>query len=300
VRILITGITGQVGSALLQSLRPYGTLVPADRATLDLSKPAELSARLAELQPDVIVNPAAYSAVDRAEDERKIAFVVNSESPAAIASWAAEHQVPLIHFSTDYAFDGSGTRPWREDDLTGPLGSYGASKLAGEHAVQNAGGPHLIVRTSWIYAARGANFLRTITRLSVEREELRIVADQFGAPTSAAWIAEAISRIFARAPSDLAAEFERAKHKINIAAAGETSWHGFALAIIGGLKRRGVPLRVQSVVPIDTKDYLVKAPRPKNSRLDLSRLVEIFEIAPVAWDTLLEQELDQLLPILKA
>ena len=251
MRILVTGVAGQVGGALMQVLGPYGTLVPADRATLDLSRPAELGARLDRLQPDVIVNPAAYTAVDNAEDERDLAFTVNGTSPGTIARWAADHGVPLIHFSTDYVFDGSGTRPWQEDDPARPLSVYGASKLAGEEAVRNAAGPHLIVRTSWVYAARGRNFLRTIARLAVEREELRIVADQHGAPTSAACIADAISRIFARSP-DLPDAFARVNGRVHVAATGETSWHGFAVAIVDGLRRRGIAVKAGSIIPIGT------------------------------------------------
>lgn len=294
MRILVTGVSGQVGSALLHSLQACGTLVPADRAALDLAKPADLAARLDALRPELIINPAAYTAVDRAEDERDLAFVVNGESPGVIARWAADRQVPLIHFSTDYVYDGKGTRPWREDDPTGPLSVYGASKLAGEQAIHRAGGPRLVVRTSWIYAAQGVNFLRTIARLAGEREELRIVADQIGAPTSAAWIAETVSRIVERNAADLAAAFARTGHNVNVAAAGETSWHGFAVAIVTGLKRRGAAIKAQSVIPIETKDYPVKAPRPQNSRLDLSRLTERFEIQPVAWEVLLDRELDRL------
>jgi dTDP-4-dehydrorhamnose reductase len=295
VRILITGVTGQVGSALMRTLHPYGELVPADRTVLDLAQPKGLAARLDALQPDAIINPAAYTAVDRAEDERDLAFVVNCESPGVIARWAADRQTPLIHFSTDYVYDGSGTRPWREDDHSGPLSVYGASKLAGEQAIHAAGGARLIVRTSWVYAAEGTNFLRTIARLAGEREELRIVADQIGAPTSATWIAEAISQIFERNRSGLGVgvAFERVGHTLNMTAAGETSWHGFATAIVNGLKRRGVPLKARSVVPIETKDYPTKAMRPKNSRLDLSRLNELFGTGPESWETLLNRELDR-------
>ena len=295
MRILITGVTGQVGSALLRSLQPFGTLVPADRSALDLSKPNALASQLDALRPDVIVNPAAYTAVDRAEDERELAFAINGESPGVIARWAADRRVPLVHFSTDYVFDGSGTRPWREDDQSGPLSVYGASKLAGEQAIHKAAGVRLIVRTSWVYAAQGTNFLRTIARLAGEREELRIVADQVGAPTSAACIAEALSRIMAQELPTLGAAFERARHSVNVTASGSTSWHGFATAIVDGLKRRGVVVKTRSVVPIATRDYPVKATRPHNSRLDLSRLKENFQIVPAAWDVLLDQELDRLL-----
>jgi dTDP-4-dehydrorhamnose reductase len=293
MRVLVTGITGQVGSALLQSLAPHAELVAADRAALDLTRPGALASRLDAMRPDVIVNPAAYTAVDRAEDERDIAFVVNGESPGVMARWAAARKVPLIHFSTDYAFDGSGSRPWQEDDPTGPLNVYGASKLAGEKAVHQAGGVRLIVRTSWVYAAHGNNFLRTIIRLAQERDELSIVADQIGAPTSAAWIAEAVGQIFAGQQSDFTAAFERASHSVNIAAAGETSWHGFASAILQGLRQRSSPVKTKSIVPIETKNYPVKAPRPQNSRLDISRMTELFQITPVRWERLLERELDR-------
>jgi dTDP-4-dehydrorhamnose reductase len=294
VRILITGVSGQVGSALLQSLDGRGTLVPADRTALDLTRPAEITTRLDALRPEVIVNPAAYTAVDRAEDERDLAFTVNGESPGVIARWAANRRVPLIHFSTDYVFDGSGTRPWREDDPTAPLSVYGASKLAGEQAVAAAGGAHLIVRTCWVYAARGTNFMRTIARLAREREELRIVADQFGAPTPAAWIAEATARIIARDGADLAGGFARAGHRLHLAAGGETSWHGFASAIVAGLEQRGTAVKTQVLVPIGTKEYPVKAARPLNSRLDVSRLEQSYGIVSPAWNTLLERELDRL------
>jgi dTDP-4-dehydrorhamnose reductase len=293
VRILVTGVAGQVGGALMRVLGPVGTLLPADRATLDLSRPAELGLRLDQLQPDVIVNPAAYTAVDSAEDERDLAFTVNGASPGVIATWAAEHRVPLIHCSTDYVFDGSGTRPWQEDDPARPLSVYGASKLAGEEAVRNAGGSHLIIRTSWVYAARGRNFLRTIARLAIEREELRVVADQHGAPTSAACIADAISRIFAREP-DLPDAFARVKGRLHVAATSETSWHGFAVAIVDGLRRRGIAVKAGSIVPIGTADYPVKAPRPKNSRLDLSRLASTFGVTTGTWQAVLDRELDEL------
>jgi dTDP-4-dehydrorhamnose reductase len=182
MRILLTGVTGQVGAALRASLETLGSVVAADRNLLDLSRPELLAAALDRTAPELVVNRAAYTAVDRAEDERELAFRVNGEAPGVIARWAAGRGVPLVHFSTDYVFDGSGERPWREDDPTGPLSAYGASKLAGEDAIRSAGGPHLIIRTSWVCAAVGSNFLRTIARLTRERRELRIVADQVGAP----------------------------------------------------------------------------------------------------------------------
>jgi dTDP-4-dehydrorhamnose reductase len=171
-----------------------------NRAELDLAHPADI-VQYDRISPNLIINSAAYTSVDSAEDERDLVFTVNAESPGAIARWAAARGAPMVHLSTDYVFDGSGDQPWREDDPTGPLSAYGASKLAGEKSVQAASGPHLIVRTSWVYSAHGRNFLRTLASLAAQRPELRIVADQVGAPTSAAVVAEGLARILA-APAD--------------------------------------------------------------------------------------------------
>jgi dTDP-4-dehydrorhamnose reductase len=293
VRILLTGATGQVGGALLEPLQAIGAVVAADRTRLDLARPEQIPAALDRIAPDLIVNPAAYTAVDRAEDERDLAFRVNAQAPGAIAHWAAGRGVPVIHFSTDYVFDGSGTRPWREDDPTGPLSVYGASKLAGEDAVRAAGGAHLIVRTSWVYAARGANFLRTIVRLARERTELRIVADQCGAPTSARLIADAVAGIVGAGGEGHPDRFAEAGGLVHLAAAGETSWHGFAVAIVDGLRTRGVALAAARVVPIRTQDYPTKARRPANSRLDLTRVERNFRIKPPRWEAALAVELDR-------
>jgi dTDP-4-dehydrorhamnose reductase len=294
VRILVTGVSGQVGSAIVRSFRDLGAVIPADRATLDLAKPHEIMHKLNELNPDVIVNPAAYTAVDRAEDERDLAFAVNAAGPEALARWAAARHVPLIHFSTDYVFDGSGKKPWRENDPTGPLSVYGASKLAGEVAVQSAAGPHLIIRTAWVYSANGINFVRTIARLARERKELRVVGDQIGSPTSAAYIAGALAEIFRANIADLPQAFVSAANLIHLTAGGHTSWHGFASAIVNGLRRRGVPIATERVIEIATKDYPTKAARPLNSSLDLSRLTQVFKITPQPWYVLLEEELDRL------
>lgn len=290
MRILITGVTGQVGSALQHSLRPRGTLQLCDRTALDLSRPAEIEQRLDHLRPDVIVNSAAYTAVDRAEDERDLAFTVNGKSPGIMARWAAAHQAALIHISTDYVFDGSGSSPWREDDPTGPLNVYGASKLAGERAVEREGGSYLIVRTSWVYAAIGVNFLRTMARLAAERDTLSVVSDQIGAPTSAAFIADTIAHLLD------SRDFNRAGPRLHVAAGGHTSWHGFAVAIVDGLRRRGATVKTRTVTAIESKDYPTKAARPRNSRLDLSRLSSAFGVTPKPWAALLDRELDRLAP----
>jgi dTDP-4-dehydrorhamnose reductase len=246
------------------------------------------------LRPDLIVNPAAYTAVDLAEDERELAFRVNAEAPAAMAHWAARRGVPLLHFSTDYVFDGSGEAPWREDDAPAPLSVYGASKLAGEDAIRTAGGPHLVVRTSWVYAAEGRNFLRTIARLAGERKELKIVADQFGAPTSARMIADAVVKILRPQLSSGGRPFERDGGVVNVSASGETSWHGFAAAIVAGLQRRGVRLAVEAVIPIAAAEYPTRARRPQNSRLDHGRLNDTFGVVMPSWGEGLETELDEM------
>ena len=253
MRILVTGTTGQVGRALLSPLGALGTVVPVVRADLDLSDGASIKPTLDRLNPNLIINPAAYTAVDQAEDEPDLARQVNAEAPGIIARWAAARVVPFVHFSTDYVFDGSGERPWREQDTPRPLSVYGATKFAGEELVRAANGPHLIVRTSWVYAAEGRNFLRTVMRLAGEREELRIVSDQIGAPTSARVIADAIARLLAVGGSDLAGSFAAAGGLVHLAAAGETSWHGFATEIIRGLRARGATLKVDAIVPIATE-----------------------------------------------
>jgi dTDP-4-dehydrorhamnose reductase len=293
MRILVTGISGQVGGALLPLLQDHD-LVAADRSMLDLTKPDEIGAALDRLAPELIINPAAYTAVDKAEDEHDLAMRVNAEAPDALARWAKPKGVPLIHFSTDYVFDGSGTARWRESDATGPLSVYGASKLAGEDAIRAAGGSSLIVRTSWVYAARGVNFLRTILRLACERKELRIVADQIGAPTSAPLIAEAVAGLVSDGRETLMIRARRAQGLVHLAAAGETSWHGFATAIVAGLKARGVPLAVEQITAIPTEAYPTRARRPRNSRLDLGRLREVFGLAPPQWQDALDPELDSL------
>ncbi len=292
--ILITGVTGQVGGALCQALARSHSVVPADRLRLDLSRIEQIAPALDGIAPELIINPAAYTAVDRAEDEKDLAYRINAEAPGAIARWAAGRGIPLIHFSTDYVFDGAGDKPWREGDPANPSSAYGQSKLAGEQAVRSAAGPHLIVRTSWVYAARGANFLLTIARLAGQREELRVVADQIGAPTSARIIADALAQIVDTDAELLAHRFAAAGNVVNMAASGETSWWGFASAIVDGLKARGVKLAVQQVSPIASRDYPTKARRPANSRLDLTRLKSVFDIDMPYWEEGLRFELDRL------
>jgi dTDP-4-dehydrorhamnose reductase len=293
MRILITGVSGQVGGALARRLEKSGTLLLADRAILDFAHPEQFSAKLDQLGPDLIINPAAYTAVDKAESEQDLAMTVNAAAPGMLARWAASHDVPLIHFSTDYVFSGEGEQAWCEDDPTHPLSVYGATKLAGENELRAAAGCSLIVRTSWVYAASGKNFLWTIGRLAQERKELRIVADQVGAPTSASLIADAIGLMIEGGLARLRDRMAQAKGTVHLAAGGQTSWHGFATAIIEGLRLRGAPLAVEEIVPIRTDEYPTPARRPRNSRLSLARLQDVFAVMPADWRTALSSELDQ-------
>jgi dTDP-4-dehydrorhamnose reductase len=302
MRILLTGVSGQVGQALRKPLHSFGTVIAADRSALDLSRPDRISAALDSFSPDLIVNPAAYTAVDQAEDESELAHRVNAEAPSEIARWAAPHGVPMIHFSTDYVFDGSGDRAWRETDPTGPLSVYGASKLAGEAAIRKAGASHLVIRTSWIFAARGRNFLTTIARLARERQVLRVVSDQFGAPTSARSIAEGLVAMLSglSTPENVSLiekmeqKFYEADGLVHMSTSGETTWHGFASAIIDGLRARGISVAVKDLVPIETKDFPAKATRPRNSRMDMTRLQNVFGVRMTAWQDALAHELEGL------
>jgi dTDP-4-dehydrorhamnose reductase len=293
MRILLTGVSGQIGGALLPRLQKIGTVIPTDFRTLDFAKPDLLAGALNCIAPELVINPAAYTAVDNAEDEPDAAMVVNATAPRAIARWAAARGVPLIHFSTDYVFSGVGERRWREDDEPKPLSAYGATKLAGDRELQAAGGCHLILRTSWVYAAQGKNFLCTIAHLARERKELRIVADQIGAPTSAALLADAVTDIVAGGIDHLRKRMAEANGLVHFTASGETSWHGFARAIIDGLRARGIVLTVEQLVPIRTDEYPTRAKRPHNSRLDLSRWSRVFGQTPPHWETALAPVLDE-------
>ena len=293
MRIVVTGVSGQVGAALIARFHKED-VISANRSLIDLAQPNNIAAVLQQLHPAIVVNAAAYTAVDQAESERELARVVNSVAPGVIARWASAKGVPLIHFSTDYVFDGHGQAPWGEDDATGPLSVYGRTKLDGENAVRAAGGISLIVRTSWVYAATGKNFLRTIARLAREREQLRIVADQIGAPTSAALIADCVQKMLNGDVESFRDRCALSNGIVHLTASGETSWHGFACAIVDGLRKRGVNLTVGEVVPIKTEDYPTPAKRPLNSRLDLTRLCQVFKITPARWLDALDPELDVL------
>lgn len=293
------GGNGQVGGALRHSLAPLGQLVVATRdgrlndgdgcEVADLDSPASLPALVERLAPDVVVNAAAYTQVDRAESEYAAAFRANAESPAALAAACAQRGALLVHYSTDYVFDGRGTRPYREDDATAPLGVYGASKLAGEEAIRTSGVRHLLFRTAWVYASQGRNFLRTMLRLATEREELRVVADQRGTPTSAALIADVTARA-------LHGDSGSRSGLWHLTASGETSWHGFAQAIVAGAHARGLIAREPAIVPIASVDFPTPAARPGYSVLDCDALRRDFGIELPDWREGLERTLGQLTP----
>lgn len=282
-RIVLLGANGQVGWELARSLQPLGEVLAWGRAQADLAEPGRLAERVREAKPDVIVNAAAYTAVDRAETERALAFTINADAPGALAQIARQCGALLVHYSTDYVFDGAGHEARNEQAPCAPVNAYGESKLAGERAIAEAGGHWLVLRTSWVYGARGANFLRTMLRLAAEREHLRVVADQIGAPTSARLIADATAQILGRVLGPARDDFE--SEILHLCAAGETSWHGFAEAIIEGWRRLhgAQALAVREVEPIGTKDWPTPAARPLNSRLDCSRLAERHGLTMPDW-----------------
>ncbi len=284
MRLMVTGANGQIGWELNRSLAALGKVLAPDRRQCDLSRSDQLPKLISDLKPDVIVNAAAYTAVDDAEREEMLAMTVNGAAVGVMAQEARRTGALLVHYSTDYVFDGRKDGPYTEEDPPHPINAYGRSKLEGEIAVRDAGGSYLILRTSWVYSPRGRNFLRTILRLSREREELRIVADQTGAPTSAAQIAQATAAAIDAAVRERA-EGRFASGLFHLTASGATSWHGFAAAILEGATRHALlaPSRVPRLVPIASEEYPCPAARPKNSRLAGDRLKRRFGIALPCW-----------------
>lgn len=298
MRILITGATGQLGRALTGELGGLGPLLTSDRSTLDLQKTASIAPKLDEIAPDIIINAAAYTAVDEAEQNRKAALLINSVAPSAIARWAAGNGVPLIHFSTDYVFSGSGHRAWSETQRPAPLSVYGTTKLAGEIAIRAVGGSYLLVRTAWVYAATGRNFLTAIIKQAQQRGELRVVADQTGSPTPSCMIASAVYLMLAGGIDRFRELASNADGLVHLTASGETTWHHFAEEIVSGLAARNIRLPVSKVIPISSGEYNSLAPRPKNSRLCLDRLNQVFGVSPPDWKTALSAVLDDFVALL--
>ena len=289
-RILLTGVIGQVGGELKPLLEPFGTVIAADLPAFDFLDPASVRRFARECKPDWIVNPAAYTAVDKAESEVKLAYAINAEAPRVLGEVAAELGIPIIHFSTDYVFSGAGAKPWVESDETGPLGVYGASKLAGEKALAGTGAAHLIFRTSWVYGSRGKNFLLTILPLALQKEELRIVDDQHGAPTWSRDLARLVVHVLGRINEASAAAGKPAEetvrsvqgiyHAVN---GGETTWCGFAQEFLRLAAAARPEAKIARLIPIRTSEYPTPAKRPANSRLDCSRLRDAFEFMMPSW-----------------
>ncbi len=296
MKYLVVGGNGQVGHALVERLSPMATVVATTRSgllpdgraclALDVADTDALARLVARESPDLVFNASAYTAVDRAEDEPALAHRINAEAPGVLARACAAAGVSLVHFSTDYVFDGTGTRPYREDDATAPLGVYGASKWAGEQAVRDSGAAHKVFRLCWVHGPRGGNFLLTMLRVGRERDHLRVVADQVGAPTSARSIADGVARAIAARP-----ELSGTWH---LSAEGETSWHGFATAIFQGAVARGLLEKAPTVEAITSAEFPTRAKRPAYSRLDTARFQRDFGFHIGGWREGLDEALDTL------
>ncbi len=283
--ILVIGKNGQVGSALPVALRPLGRVIALGRAEMNLTNPDAIRAVIRAAKPDVIVNAAAYTAVDKAESEPELAMQINAIAPGLMAEEALRLGALLVHYSTDYVFDGAKPAAYTETDIPNPLNAYGRTKLAGEQAIQATGVAHYILRTSWVYAAAGANFLNTILRLSRERPELRIVNDQIGAPTWAKAIAEMTAQLL---PAGMKNPADPRYGLYHLTASGAVTWFGFAQTILAEAQQTPglVPPRL---IPITTAEYPLPARRPANSQLDTTKLTATFGIKPAPWQEMLAQ-----------
>jgi len=291
MKILLIGKNGQVGHELQRTLLPLGELVVLGRDALDLSDPAALKQVLESQAADVIVNASAYTAVDRAEADEAGAMAVNAAAVSAMAAYARSHDALLVHYSTDYVFDGDKQAPYIEDDVTAPQSAYGRSKRAGEEAILASACKALVFRTSWVFSAHGGNFIKTMLRLAGERDSLNVVADQFGAPTSAELIADVTALAIAAYRRGALAD-----GIYHLTAAGETSWHGLASYAIERAQARGLALKVAAaqIKPIPTEAYPLPARRPRNSRLDTSKLSSALGLQMPAWQVYVDRLIDQL------
>jgi dTDP-4-dehydrorhamnose reductase len=293
MKILLLGQNGQVGWELKRSLAPLGELLALDRSSTshcgDLSNLKGLSETVREFRPDVLVNAAAYTAVDKAESDAETAFLVNALAPEVLASACATVGAYLVHFSTDYVFDGSGHRPWLETDETGPLNVYGHSKLAGEQSIAQEGAKSLIFRTSWVYGTEGANFAKTMLRLAQERERMTVINDQFGTPTGAALLAD-VTALALQAPQQLTGVY-------HLAAAGETTWYAYAEYVLAKAKQLKPSLNyaVKDFVAVPTSDFPSPAKRPLNSRLNCSRLEQALQLKLPPWQVGVDAMLTKIL-----
>ncbi len=297
--ILLTGATGQVGGELLNTLSSLGEVVAPPRSAMDLADPSSIRDTIRTLRPRWIVNPAAYTAVDKAESEPELAYAINRDAVRAIGEEAATIGAGIIHFSTDYVFDGTGTTPYIETDPTNPVSIYGASKLAGEQALAHSGAAHLIFRTSWVYGASGKNFLLTILKLAREREHLRIVGDQHGAPTWSRDLARMTAHVIEQAEAaangqNLAAALADSSGIYHASGAGETTWHGFAAEAVRQQREREPNTRFAEIEAITTAEYPTPAKRPANSRLNCAKLQQRFNWRMPEWRESLRHVLAEL------
>jgi dTDP-4-dehydrorhamnose reductase len=284
LKILLLGKNGQVGWELQRSLAPLGEVLALDRHSTphggDLSQPERLAQTVLDWRPDVIVNAAAHTAVDKAESEPELARCLNATAPAALAQAAAQIGALLVHYSTDYVFNGQGDQPWQEGDSTGPLSVYGQTKREGEQAIVASGCAHLIFRTSWVFAARGGNFAKTMLRLAAERERLTVIDDQFGAPTGADLIADVTAHAIRASLQQPALG-----GLYHLVAGGQTTWHGYASHVIAQarLLQPGLALKVSEIAPVPTSAFPTPAQRPLNSRLATHKLQNAFGLALSPW-----------------
>ena len=295
--ILVTGGSGQVGSAAVRAMAGVGEVIAPGRDRLDLASAGSIRTIMREVRPRWVVNAAAHTAVDKAESEPELAFALNAEAPRVFGEEAQKIGAAVIHFSTDYVFDGSGVRPWIETDPTGPLNVYGKTKLAGEQALAATGAAHFIFRTSWVYGATGKNFLLSILRMAREREVLRIVGDQHGAPTWSEDLARLSAHVIGRIDAGDAAGLSGVYHA---GGSGETTWFGFASAAVEALQRREPQAKLARMEAISTAEYPTPARRPTNSRLDCSKLERVFGWRMMDWRESLERVMDEVTAAAKA
>jgi dTDP-4-dehydrorhamnose reductase len=302
MKILLLGKNGQVGWELQRSLAVLGEVVALDRRGAgglcgDLSDLAGLAQTVRSVQPQVIVNAAAHTAVDKAESEAELARTLNALAPGVLAREAAQLGAWLLHYSTDYVFDGSGSTPWKESDAVAPLSVYGRTKLEGEQAIVASGCRHLILRTSWVYGARGGNFARTMLRLAAEREQLNVINDQIGAPTGADLLADVTAQALRHVLPPMRRNDLTPSGIYHVAAAGETSWHGYARFVVQQARRAGRTLKAgpEQVLPISTADYPTPAKRPHNSRLNCKLFQNTFGLTLPHWENGVTRLLDAIL-----
>jgi dTDP-4-dehydrorhamnose reductase len=296
MKILVTGKNGQVGHELMRSLAPLGQVVGVDVKECDLAQSAAIDALLERVRPDIIINPAAYTEVDKAECQPTIAHAVNAQAPKLLARYAARHNIPIIHFSTDYVFDGKKEGAYVEDDEANPTSVYGKTKWLGEDSVRKLAAKHIIIRTSWVFGSHGVNFLKTMLKLASERDKLSVVSDQFGAPTSARLLADAVAQIV----TELGEPGSYRKYgTYHVAARGETSWHGYAQVVVEKAIKHGMAVKInpKDIKPISSKEYPMPAPRPSNSRLDTTKVSTVFSVSLHKWQDEVERVIKELVKV---